>query len=100
MIIQFLAYNAFVNSGFEVGPVFLDNSSQGILLNDDTNEEAFKVVQLWTMLGIVKYIDSKHNAVPRGRGAVMLVSGNPSGILCHTPTRSGKVRGMMIAHSS
>ncbi|KAL4587034.1 hypothetical protein LXL04_011683 [Taraxacum kok-saghyz] len=29
----------------------------------------------------IKYIDSKHYAVPRGRGAVELVSGNPSGIV-------------------
>ncbi|KAJ0638100.1 hypothetical protein HanOQP8_Chr17g0681431 [Helianthus annuus] len=58
--------NGFVNSGFEVGPAFLDNSSQGILLDDD--------------------------AVPRGRGAVMLVSGNPSGILYNRRfSRHGKI---------
>ncbi|KAJ0436083.1 hypothetical protein HanIR_Chr17g0900491 [Helianthus annuus] len=84
--------NGFMNSGFEVGPAFLDNSSQGILLDDDTNEEAFKVVQQWTILGMIKYIDSKHYAVPRGRGAVMLVSGNPSGILYNRRfSRHGKI---------
>ncbi|XP_076944098.1 BIIDXI-like protein At5g11420 [Bidens hawaiensis] len=71
--------NGFANSGFEVGPTFLDSSSQGILL--EANDEDFKVLQQWNILGIVKYIDSKHYTVPRGRAAIMLVSGNPSGIL-------------------
>ncbi|GJR61528.1 lysine--tRNA ligase, cytoplasmic-like protein [Tanacetum coccineum] len=84
--------NGFVNSGFEVGPAFIENSSQGILLDGDPKIDPFNrfqppfhsvqsPLQEWSILGIVKYIDSKHHAVPRGRGAVELVSGNPSGIV-------------------
>nr|KAJ0184850.1 hypothetical protein LSAT_V11C900480520 [Lactuca sativa] len=73
--------NGFVNSGFEVGPAFIENSSQGVLLEADSSYPHSSVqspLQYWTILGIVKYIDSKHYA--RGR-AVELVSGNPSGIV-------------------
>ncbi|KAI3720404.1 hypothetical protein L6452_21320 [Arctium lappa] len=77
--------NGFVNSGFEVGPAFLENSSQGILLEADSINDLSNSVdsplQDWTILGTVKYIDSRHFATPRGRAAVELVSGNPSGIL-------------------
>ncbi|KAJ9563976.1 hypothetical protein OSB04_009136, partial [Centaurea solstitialis] len=77
--------NGFVNSGFEIGPTFLQNSSQGIILeayyNTNPSNSVESALQDWTILGTVKYIDSKHFAVPRGRAAVELVSGNPSGIL-------------------
>ncbi|KAL7584959.1 protein DUF642 L-GALACTONO-1,4-LACTONE-RESPONSIVE GENE 2 [Lactuca sativa] len=76
--------NGFVNSGFEVGPAFIENSSQGVLLEADSSYPDSSVqspLQYWTILGIVKYIDSKHYAVPRGGRAVELVSGNPSGIV-------------------
>ncbi|GJT52364.1 hypothetical protein Tco_0978521 [Tanacetum coccineum] len=85
-----------VNSGFEVGPTFLDNSSQGILLESDMNNDPYKLIQSplqqWDILGIVKYIDSKHFAVPRGRGAIELLSGSPSGIVTNIYfLRHGKV---------
>lgn len=73
-----------MNSGFEVGPAFIENSSQGVLLEADSSYPDSSVqspLQYWTILGIVKYIDSKHYAVPRGGRAVELVSGNPSGIV-------------------
>lgn len=77
--------NRFANNGFEVGPAFLDNSSQGILLEAESNIDPSIYVQsplqYWTILGVVKYIDSKHYAVPRGGRAVELVSGYPSGIM-------------------
>ncbi|KAF5779865.1 hypothetical protein HanXRQr2_Chr12g0564501 [Helianthus annuus] len=77
--------NGLVNSGFEVGPSFIDNSSQGILLEADSDNDPFSLVQsplqYWTILGTLKYIDSKHYVVPRGRGAVELLSGDPSGIV-------------------
>ncbi|KVH97852.1 Protein of unknown function DUF642, partial [Cynara cardunculus var. scolymus] len=70
---------------YSVGPAFIDNSSQGILLEADSNNDPSNFVksplQDWIILGTVKYIDSKHFATPRGRAAVELVSGNPSGIL-------------------
>nr|XP_043623578.1 uncharacterized protein LOC122595301 [Erigeron canadensis] len=82
--------NGFVNGGFEIGPTFVGNSSQGILLEAsddpfDPMEPPFhpgqSPLQEWRISGVVKYIDSKHYAVPRGRAALELVSGNPSGIV-------------------
>lgn len=101
----FLTDKGFVNSGFEVGPTFIENSSQGILLEAGSNDEPFdpfqppflsaqSPLQEWNILGIVKYIDPKHYAVPRGRAAVELVSGSgsPSGIVYNTQfLKQGKV---------
>ncbi|CAI9302539.1 unnamed protein product [Lactuca saligna] len=75
--------NGFVNSGFEVGPAFIGNSSQGVLFEADSSYPYSSVqspLQYWTILGIVKYIDSKHYAVPRGGRAVELVSGAHAGL--------------------
>lgn len=80
----------FSNRGFEVGPGFLETSSHGILLEDEskyitTSRSIQSALYPWIVLGTVKYIDSKHYAVPQGLRAVELVSasGNPSGILYH-----------------
>ncbi|KAL7584961.1 protein DUF642 L-GALACTONO-1,4-LACTONE-RESPONSIVE GENE 2 [Lactuca sativa] len=76
--------NGFANNGFEVGPAFIGNSSQGVLLEADSSYPESSIqspLQHWSILGIVKYLDSKHYAVPRGGRAVELVSGNPSGIV-------------------
>lgn len=35
----------------------------------------------WSIIGTVKYIDSKHYSIPNGKAAIELVSGAPSGIL-------------------
>nr|GEW39543.1 hypothetical protein [Tanacetum cinerariifolium] len=37
--------NGFANSGFEVGPAFIENSSQGILLEADPRNDPFNRVQ-------------------------------------------------------
>ncbi|GJV70254.1 hypothetical protein Tco_1485763 [Tanacetum coccineum] len=76
--------NPILNNGFEVGPAFMGNSSQGILLEAGSNRQPSVPLQGWTILGILKYIDSKHFAVPEGRGAIELISGNPSGIATNT----------------
>ncbi|XP_071709647.1 protein BIIDXI-like [Rutidosis leptorrhynchoides] len=75
--------NGFANSGFEVGPTFIANSSQGILLEAGARLGQ-SPLQEWTILDVVKYVDSKHYAVPQGRAAVELVSGSPSGIVYNT----------------
>lgn len=67
------------NGGFEVGPTFLSNSYEGILLDEEPAGYG-SAVQEWTALGIVKYIDSKHYSVPKGKAAIELLSGDPSGI--------------------
>lgn len=69
-----------VNGGFEVGPAFLSNSSQGILLHEEP-DSLQSPLQQWSIIGTVKYIDSKHYSVPEGKAAIELVSrGAPSGI--------------------
>ncbi|CAI9785080.1 unnamed protein product [Fraxinus pennsylvanica] len=71
--------NILANGGFEVGPAFIKNSSEGILLNEEP--EIFNSpMQGWSIIGIIKYIDSSHYKVPEGRAAIELVSGSPSGI--------------------
>ncbi|PWA34955.1 hypothetical protein CTI12_AA614070 [Artemisia annua] len=72
--------NPILNSGFEVGPAFMGNSSQGVLLEGGSNRQPSVPLQGWTILGTLKYIDSKHFAVPEGRGAIELISGSSSGI--------------------
>ncbi|CAL5349684.1 unnamed protein product [Camellia sinensis] len=72
--------NMLVNGGFEVGPAFLSNSSQGILLHEEP-DSLQSPLQQWSIIGTVKYIDSKHYSVPEGKAAIELVSrGAPSGI--------------------
>ncbi|KAL0335975.1 UNVERIFIED_CONTAM: hypothetical protein Sradi_4809400 [Sesamum radiatum] len=67
------------NGDFEVGPAFLSNSSEGILLNDEP-DRLISPLQQWSVLGTIRYIDSKHYKVPQGKAAVELLSGAPSGI--------------------
>ncbi|KAG6653932.1 hypothetical protein CIPAW_05G110700 [Carya illinoinensis] len=43
----------------------------------------------WSVIGTVKYIDSKHYLVPKGRAAVEIISGGPSGILTTVGANSG-----------
>ncbi|KAL0385364.1 UNVERIFIED_CONTAM: hypothetical protein Sradi_2930700 [Sesamum radiatum] len=71
--------NMLANGDFEVGPAFLSNSSEGILLNDEP-DRLVSPLQQWSVLGTIKYIDSKHYKVPQGKAAVELLSGAPSGI--------------------
>ncbi|XP_057495701.1 protein DUF642 L-GALACTONO-1,4-LACTONE-RESPONSIVE GENE 2-like [Actinidia eriantha] len=68
-----------VNYGFEFGPAFLSQSSEGILLDEELDAQT-SPLQQWSVIGTVKYIDSKHYSVPEGKAAVELVSGAPSGI--------------------
>nr|DAD30582.1 TPA_asm: hypothetical protein HUJ06_009433 [Nelumbo nucifera] len=71
--------NILPNGGFEVGPAFLNNSTEGILLDEDP-DESWSVLQDWSVMGTVKYIDRKHYGVPQGQAAIEIVSGAPSGI--------------------
>ncbi|KAK1318270.1 hypothetical protein QJS10_CPB04g00268 [Acorus calamus] len=71
--------NILTNGGFETGPAFIQNSSEGVLLDQDKYDR-YSVLQLWSVIGTVKYIDSKHYMVPKGNAAVELVSGPYSGI--------------------
>ncbi|PWA34956.1 hypothetical protein CTI12_AA614080 [Artemisia annua] len=88
--------NGFLNGGFEVGPSFLENSSQGILLEAEPNVDPLSPVQsalqTWAVLGTVKYIDYGHYVTPKGLRAVELISGNPSGVEYYaTFTQRGQI---------
>ncbi|GJR61526.1 lysine--tRNA ligase [Tanacetum coccineum] len=80
--------NGFLNGGLEVGPIFPQSSSQGILLEAesgiDPSSPVQSALQYWIVLGTVRYIDSKHYTVPEGLKAVELLSGNPAGIAYNT----------------
>nr|GEY36246.1 lysine-tRNA ligase, class II [Tanacetum cinerariifolium] len=56
--------NGFLNGGLEVGPIFPQSSSQGILLEAesgiDPSSPVQSALQYWIVLGTVRYIDSKH----------------------------------------
>ncbi|GJW06934.1 RNA-directed DNA polymerase, eukaryota [Tanacetum coccineum] len=84
-------------SGFEIGPGFSAYTSQGILLETESNLNTPSSVQLaldpWIVLGTVKYIDSNHYVVPQGCRAVELISasGSPSGISYNATYISGRI---------
>ncbi|XP_031252537.1 uncharacterized protein LOC116110455 isoform X2 [Pistacia vera] len=71
--------NLLLNGGFEVGPDFLSNSTEGILLESAPSPVQSALLQ-WTVIGTVKYIDSKHFFVPEGNAAIEIVSGVSTGI--------------------
>ncbi|KAK3033474.1 hypothetical protein RJ639_033078, partial [Escallonia herrerae] len=70
--------NLLLNGGFELGPDFLDNS-KGTLLDPEPSV-ARSALQLWSVMGTVKYIDSKNYFVPQGNAAIEIVSGVSAGI--------------------
>ncbi|GAA0151000.1 hypothetical protein LIER_09816 [Lithospermum erythrorhizon] len=67
------------NGGFEVGPPFLETSSEGVLL-DSVSSQVQSALQPWTVTGTIKYINSKNYFIPEGDAAVELVSGAGAGI--------------------
>ncbi|XP_030544651.2 uncharacterized protein LOC115751080 [Rhodamnia argentea] len=71
--------NELVNGGFEFGPDFLADSNEGVLLQP-AQSPVQSPLREWSILGTVKYIDSKHFFIPQGNAAVEFVSGNSSGI--------------------
>lgn len=68
-----------LNGGFEFGPEFLSNSTEGILL-DSALSPVLSPLRQWAVVGTIKYIDSKHFFVPHGNAAVEIVSGVSAGI--------------------
>ncbi|KAK3040847.1 hypothetical protein RJ639_029191 [Escallonia herrerae] len=87
---KFHGDNMVANSGFEVGPSFIRNSPEGILL-DEESDYMQSALQQWSVLGTVKYIDSKHFSVPKEKAAIELVSAGaaPSGILTRLTLTKG-----------
>ncbi|XP_017605997.1 protein DUF642 L-GALACTONO-1,4-LACTONE-RESPONSIVE GENE 2 [Gossypium arboreum] len=71
--------NLLLNGGFEFGPEFLSNSTEGILL-DSALSPVQSPLRKWAVVGTIKYISSKHFFVPHGNAAVEIVSGISAGI--------------------
>lgn len=82
------AGNLVANGGFEFGPDFLGNSEGGVLL-DSAPTPLFSPLVQWSIMGTVKYIDSKHFFVPQGTAAVELISGVSSGIQAAVKLQGG-----------
>ncbi|KAK7846661.1 BIIDXI-like protein At5g11420 [Quercus suber] len=80
--------NMLLNGGFEYGPDFLSNSTEGILL-DQTPSPVQSPLLLWSVQGTVKYVDSKHYFVPQGNAAIEIVSGVSAGIQIPTILNEG-----------
>lgn len=80
--------NLLPNGGFEAGPAFPSNSTEGLLL-DEYPSPFYSPLLHWSVLGTVKYIDSKHFFVPQGNAAVEIVSGASGGIKTATTLEEG-----------
>ncbi|XP_020586095.1 uncharacterized protein LOC110028539 [Phalaenopsis equestris] len=90
--------NLLKNPGFEEGPFFLPNSSYGIIIPPNIEDDhsplpAWKIVSLKA----VKYIDAAHFAVAEGRRAVELVAGRESAIAQTVRTVVGRKYALTFA---
>ncbi|KAI4295425.1 hypothetical protein L6164_035472 [Bauhinia variegata] len=68
--------NAVINGDFEEGPFMFKNTSLGVLLPTNLDEETSSLPG-WTVESnrAMRYVDSDHYAVPEGKRAIELVSG-------------------------
>ncbi|KAF3435234.1 hypothetical protein FNV43_RR22321 [Rhamnella rubrinervis] len=71
--------NLLLNEGFEYGPEFPSNSTDGILI-DPAQSPVQSPLQEWSVLGTMKFINSKHFFVPHGNAAIELLLVAPTGI--------------------
>ncbi|KAI9073975.1 hypothetical protein K1719_044039 [Acacia pycnantha] len=83
--------NILKNGGFEEGPYVFPNTSWGVLIPPNI-EDDHSPLPGWMVesLKAVKYIDSDHFSVPQGRRAVELVAGKESAIAQVVRTVPGK----------
>ncbi|XP_010420041.1 PREDICTED: uncharacterized protein LOC104705686 [Camelina sativa] len=80
--------NLLVNGGFESGPGFLPNSTDGVLI-DAVPSLIQSALRQWSVIGTVRYIDSEHFHVPEGKAAIEILSHTaPSGIQTATKDTS------------
>ena len=88
---MYFAGNVLKNGGFEEGPYIFRNTSWGVLIPPNI-EDDHSPLPGWMVesLKAVKYIDSDHFSVPQGRRAVELVAGKESVISQVARTIPGK----------
>ncbi|XP_042495752.1 uncharacterized protein LOC122074849 [Macadamia integrifolia] len=84
--------NMLKNGGFEEGPYFVPNTTWGVLIPPNIEDE-HSPLPGWMVesLKAVKFIDAEHFAVPQGRRAVELVAGKESALTQVVRTIPGKV---------
>ncbi|XP_050234895.1 protein DUF642 L-GALACTONO-1,4-LACTONE-RESPONSIVE GENE 2 [Mercurialis annua] len=80
--------NLLLNGGFEVGPEFMPNSTEGILL-ESAPSPVLSALRQWSITGTVKYINSENYFVPQGNAAVEFVSGVSSGVQTAITVKEG-----------
>lgn len=90
-LIQHFTENVLKNGGFEEGPYVFPNSSWGVIIPPNI-EDDHSPLPGWMVesLKAVKYIDSEHFSVPEGTRAVELVAGKESAIAQVARTIPGK----------
>ncbi|OAY27350.1 uncharacterized protein LOC110602936 [Manihot esculenta] len=90
--------NILKNGGFEEGPYVLPNTSWGVLVPPNI-EDDHSPLPGWMVesLKAVKYIDSDHFSVPQGRRAIELVAGKESAITQVARTITGKTYTLSFA---
>ncbi|KAG9459721.1 hypothetical protein H6P81_004229 [Aristolochia fimbriata] len=90
--------NVLKNGGFEEGPYVFPNTSWGVLIPPNIEDDNCPL-PAWTVesLKAVKYIDSVHFAVPQGKRAVELVAGRESAIAQVARTIVGKTYRLTFA---
>ncbi|KAK9210987.1 hypothetical protein WN943_000360 [Citrus x changshan-huyou] len=83
--------NILKNGGFEEGPYVFPNTSWGVLIPPNI-EDDHSPLPGWMIesLKAVKYIDSDHFSVPQGKRAIELVAGKESAIAQIARTIPGK----------
>ncbi|KAJ9555312.1 hypothetical protein OSB04_009926, partial [Centaurea solstitialis] len=90
--------NILKNGGFEEGPYIFPNTSWGVLVPPNI-EDDHSPLPAWMVesLKAVKYIDVDHFSVPQGRRAVELVAGKESAIAQVARTIVGKTYQLFFA---
>ncbi|XP_021643066.2 protein DUF642 L-GALACTONO-1,4-LACTONE-RESPONSIVE GENE 2 [Hevea brasiliensis] len=90
--------NILKNGGFEEGPYVFPNTSWGVLIPPNI-EDDHSPLPGWMVesLKAVKYIDSDHFSVPQGRRAIELVAGKESAIAQVARTTIGKTYTLSFA---
>lgn len=87
----YITENILKNGGFEEGPYIIPNSSYGVIIPPNI-EDDHSPLPGWMVesLKAVKYLDSDHFSVPEGTRAIELVAGKESAIAQVARTIPGK----------
>ncbi|KAI7987792.1 hypothetical protein LOK49_LG13G02522 [Camellia lanceoleosa] len=90
--------NILKNGGFEEGPYIFPNTSWGVLIPPNI-EDDHSPLPGWMVesLKAVKYLDSDHFSVPQGKRAIELVAGKESAIAQVARTIPGKTYDLFFA---